>query len=183
MYNRHKSLNTNKKSNTLKNKTDNKAKRSVPLSRHPEAHSKGRAYNSVSAVLKPASIYIPGHLSNKTVNGNTMVVRKMASGKKVWKVANKMEKACARSLKRKIKKYVHEAKESHGKGRMRYVRQAVPAAIKYTQHKFPKCQLVSQKNPTIRKIIKSTHKHTNKHTIKNETILNRLTNSISGLFF
>jgi hypothetical protein len=95
--------------------------------------------------LKPASQYVPGHLSNKKVAGKTMVVRKMPSGKKEWKVATKTEKACSRTLKNKIKKYTEESRKTHHeKGHhIFYARQAVPAAIKYTQRKFPTCQLVN----------------------------------------
>lgn len=95
--------------------------------------------------LKPAAQYVPGHLSNKKVAGKTMVVRKMPSGKKEWKVATKMEKTCSRTLKNKIKKYTEESRKQHkGKGHhIFYARQAVPAAIKYTQKKYPSCQLVN----------------------------------------
>jgi len=95
--------------------------------------------------LKPASKYVPGHLSNKKVAGKTMVVRKMPNGQKKWCVATKMEKACSRTLKNKIKKYVEESRKTHkGTGRhIFYARQAVPAAISYTQKKYPKCQLVN----------------------------------------
>ena len=95
--------------------------------------------------LKPATLYVPGHLSNKKVAGKTMVVRKMPSGKKEWRVASKTDKACSRTLKNKIKKFVEESRESYkGKGHhIFYARQAVPAAIKYTQKKYPNCQLVN----------------------------------------
>jgi hypothetical protein len=95
--------------------------------------------------LKPATQYVPGHLSNKKVAGKTMVVRKMPSGKKEWKVATKMEKSCARTLKNKIRKYTEESRKTpKGKGHhIVYARQAVPAAIKYTQKKYPSCQLVN----------------------------------------
>ncbi len=95
--------------------------------------------------LKPAAQYVPGHLSNKKIAGKTMVVRKLPGGKKEWRVATKMEKACSRTLKNKIKKYTEESRKSHkGKGHhIFYPQQAVPAAIKYTQKKYPKCQLVN----------------------------------------
>ena len=95
--------------------------------------------------LKPAAQYVPGHLSNKKIAGKTMVVRKMPSGKKEWRVASKTDKACSRTLKNKIRKYIEESRKSHkGKGHhIFYARQAVPAAIKYTQKKYPKCQLVN----------------------------------------
>ena len=95
--------------------------------------------------LKPAAQYVSGHLSNKKVSGKTMVVRRMPSGKKEWKVATKTEKACSRTLKNKIKKYTEEARKTNkGKGHhIFYARQAVPAAIKYTQKKYPSCQLVN----------------------------------------
>lgn len=95
--------------------------------------------------LKPAAKYVPGHLSNKKVAGKTMVVRKMPSGKKEWRIATKMEKSCSRTLKNKIKKFTEESREKYsGKGRhIFYARQAVPAAIKYTQKKYPSCQLVN----------------------------------------
>lgn len=95
--------------------------------------------------LKPAAQYVPGHISNKKVAGKTMVVRKLPGGKKEWHVATKMEKACSRTLKKKIETYTKESRKPYkGKGHhIFYPSQAVPAAIKYTQKKFPKCQLVN----------------------------------------
>ena len=102
-------------------------------------------YTKTPKGLKTAAQYVPGHLSNKKVAGKTMVVRRMLSGKKEWKVATKTEKACSRTLKNKIRKYTEESRESHkSKGHhIFYARQAVPAAIKYTQKKYPSCQLVN----------------------------------------
>ena len=95
--------------------------------------------------LKPAAQYVPGHLSNKKIAGKTMVVRKMPSGKKEWRVASKKDKACSRTFKNKIGEFIEESRKSHkGKGHhIFYARQAVPAAIKYTQKKYPNCQLVN----------------------------------------
>jgi hypothetical protein len=99
--------------------------------------------------LKPAAGYIAGHLSNITVAGHKMVVRKSKSGKKEWAVATKMEEQCAKTLRNKIKKYTEESRKKHKKGtghHIFYARQAVPAAVKYTQKKFPNCQLVTAKH-------------------------------------
>ncbi len=108
----------------------------------PRRHHKNKT-------LKSAAGYVAGHISNVSVAGHKMVVRKLKSGKKEWAPASKMEVACAKTLRNKIKKFTEESRKKHKKGtghHIFYPQQAVPAAIKYTAKKFPKCQLVTTRH-------------------------------------